>query len=335
LEGGTYVVPVLINGKLTLNFTLDSGAADVSIPVDVFGTLRRTGTISYADLLEPREYMQADGSVSSAPTFLIRTLKVGNVEVHNVVASVSPMQGNLLLGQSFLSRVRTWRVDNEQHVLVLNEDIVPHSPPVERPVTGRPVQPRIARTPTPPPPSEADDTKGRYKAAQAWCRAQEGNTELQRPWWLPRNCVALTDTDLARFAAVAGTNSQRYTDAVARCIGKWGNSRHCDLLTAQDVIQSEAEARAAGGAVAASKKTYSATPLRYCLSDNGDLWMEASCLHSTYRSHPSSAAAMEPIEQRVQDLVEAVRSGRISETEARRHVWAAIAELDGRQSAPK
>jgi hypothetical protein len=44
---------------------------------------------------------------------------------------------------------------------------------------------------------------------------------------------------------------------------------------------------------------------------------------------------MEPIEQRVQDLVEAVRSGRISETEARRHVWAAIAELDGRQSAPK
>jgi TPR repeat protein len=34
LQGGTFVVPVLINNAITLNFVLDSGAADVSIPVD-------------------------------------------------------------------------------------------------------------------------------------------------------------------------------------------------------------------------------------------------------------------------------------------------------------
>ena len=44
--GGTFAVPVQINGAITLDFTVDSGAADVSVPADVFSTLIRTGTIS-------------------------------------------------------------------------------------------------------------------------------------------------------------------------------------------------------------------------------------------------------------------------------------------------
>ena len=44
-DGGTYVVPVLINKAITLPFTVDSGAADVVIPADVFATLVRAGTI--------------------------------------------------------------------------------------------------------------------------------------------------------------------------------------------------------------------------------------------------------------------------------------------------
>jgi hypothetical protein len=47
-EGGTYVVPVLINGKITLEFTLDCGAAEVSIPADVFGTLQRAAAAALA-----------------------------------------------------------------------------------------------------------------------------------------------------------------------------------------------------------------------------------------------------------------------------------------------
>ena len=39
--GGTYVVPVLINKAITLNFVIDSGASDVSIPADVVLTLVR------------------------------------------------------------------------------------------------------------------------------------------------------------------------------------------------------------------------------------------------------------------------------------------------------
>jgi len=84
-------VPVLINGKITLDFTVDSGASEVTIPADVFGTLLRTGTISNADLLQPGEYVLADGSTRRERRFRILTLRVGNLEMRNVVASVAPM----------------------------------------------------------------------------------------------------------------------------------------------------------------------------------------------------------------------------------------------------
>jgi Aspartyl protease len=50
MQGGTFVIPVLINGQITLNFTIDSGAADVSIPADVVSTLIRTGQFKRAIL---------------------------------------------------------------------------------------------------------------------------------------------------------------------------------------------------------------------------------------------------------------------------------------------
>ena len=40
-DQGVYELPVRINGVLTLNFVLDSGASDVSIPSEVVLTLVR------------------------------------------------------------------------------------------------------------------------------------------------------------------------------------------------------------------------------------------------------------------------------------------------------
>jgi hypothetical protein len=42
---GIFVIPVLINSTITLPFIIDSGAADVQIPVDVFSTLVLANTI--------------------------------------------------------------------------------------------------------------------------------------------------------------------------------------------------------------------------------------------------------------------------------------------------
>jgi clan AA aspartic protease (TIGR02281 family) len=116
--GGTYAVPVLINNSISLNFIVDSGASDVSIPADVAMTLIRTGTLSDTDFIGHQTYVLADGSKMPSTTFRLRSLKVGDTVVENVKASVAPVQGSLLLGQSFLGRLKSWSVDNKKHALV-------------------------------------------------------------------------------------------------------------------------------------------------------------------------------------------------------------------------
>lgn len=117
-EGGIYVVPVLINDAITLNFVVDSGATDVSIPADVVMTLMRTGTLKEADFLGQQTYVLADGSKVPSQTFLIRSLKVGDKVLQHVTGSVASVQGSLLLGQSFLGRFKSWSIDNTKHALV-------------------------------------------------------------------------------------------------------------------------------------------------------------------------------------------------------------------------
>jgi hypothetical protein len=113
-------VPVVINNQITLNFTLDSGASDVSIPLDVFSTLVRSATIQQSDYLDTQVYSLADGSTTQTPRFRIRFLRVGSVELRNVIASVGPRSSSALLGQSFLARLGSWAIDNNRQLLVIN-----------------------------------------------------------------------------------------------------------------------------------------------------------------------------------------------------------------------
>jgi hypothetical protein len=110
-DGGVYHVPVLINDALKLDFIVDNGASDVSIPPDVVLTLIRTGTIEESDFVGTEKYRLADGSTASSRTFMIRSLKVGNRTVTNVLASITDVSGPLLLGQSFLSKFKSWSQD--------------------------------------------------------------------------------------------------------------------------------------------------------------------------------------------------------------------------------
>jgi gag-polyprotein putative aspartyl protease len=116
---GTLLVPVRINGKITLDFTLDSGASDVSIPADVVSTLVRTGTITGADLLGTYHYQLADGSTGTTRKIRLRSLRIGRTEIRDVIASIAPAEGPLLLGQSFLSRLPSWAIDNKRNLLII------------------------------------------------------------------------------------------------------------------------------------------------------------------------------------------------------------------------
>ena len=62
---------------------------------------------------------RADGSTVPSTTFRIRSLTMNNVVIENVKGSVADVKGELLLGQSFLSRFKSWSIDNAKQALVL------------------------------------------------------------------------------------------------------------------------------------------------------------------------------------------------------------------------
>ncbi|MBL6852118.1 MAG: retroviral-like aspartic protease family protein [Alphaproteobacteria bacterium] len=129
-DGGVYVVPVNVNGLATFDCIVDSGASDVNIPEAVFRKLERAGSVTEADYVGTQDYTLADGSSSRGRTYRIKSLKVGNVVVHNVIASVGGDESSGLLGQSFLERFRSWSLNNTNHTLVLS------GPPNNAPVAG-------------------------------------------------------------------------------------------------------------------------------------------------------------------------------------------------------
>jgi hypothetical protein len=94
-------------------------------------TLIRTGTLTRDDYLGRQTFRLADGRTVPSTILRIRTLKVGDIVVHNVQASVTDAKGSLLLGQTFLARLSTWSIDNGRHVLVLGPERPGGPPPLE------------------------------------------------------------------------------------------------------------------------------------------------------------------------------------------------------------
>ena len=116
---GAYVVPVLVNGILPLKFIVDSGSTDVSIPAEVATALKGLGAMTGADLLGSKIYLLADGSKVSSEIYRIGSLKIGGLVMQNVTVRVSAEKSSLLLGQSFLKRLKSWSFDNSRQVLIL------------------------------------------------------------------------------------------------------------------------------------------------------------------------------------------------------------------------
>jgi clan AA aspartic protease (TIGR02281 family) len=117
---GTLSVPVTINDSIRLNFTVDSGATDVVIPGDILRTLVLNGTIASGDFTGQQDNTLADGSNMHSLVVHIRSLRVGDASLDNVTAVIAPPGGVLLLGQSFLAHFKSWSINNERQVLVLN-----------------------------------------------------------------------------------------------------------------------------------------------------------------------------------------------------------------------
>jgi len=116
---GIYLVPGVVNEVVMVKFAVDSGASVVGIPANVVKMLVDSGFIAQADFLGERTYSFANGSTMRSQALRIRSLRVGNVVIENVDAGVLPDNAPLLLGQSFLRRLKSWSMDTTAHVLII------------------------------------------------------------------------------------------------------------------------------------------------------------------------------------------------------------------------
>ena len=117
---GAFVVPVVLNDVVTAKFIVDSGAADVSITEDLVSALMKSGTMTGADLLGSKTYMLADGTMLQGKIYRMATVRIGGVVMENVTVRIAAANGSLLLGQSFLRRLKSWSLDNARQVMIIN-----------------------------------------------------------------------------------------------------------------------------------------------------------------------------------------------------------------------
>jgi len=119
-HAGAFVVPVVLNDVITAKFIVDSGAADVSITEEMVSTLMKSGTMTGADLLGSKTYMLADGTMLQGKIYRMASVRIGGMVMENVTVRIAAANSSLLLGQSFLRRLKSWSMDNARQVMIIN-----------------------------------------------------------------------------------------------------------------------------------------------------------------------------------------------------------------------
>ena len=119
MPGGTYEVPCTING-LPLKFIFDTGASDVTLSSVEANFMLKNDYFSERDFKGSRRYITADGTIANGAIVRIKEVKVGDVTLKNIEASVvNSQKAPLLLGQSVLDRFGTITIDNEKSIMTI------------------------------------------------------------------------------------------------------------------------------------------------------------------------------------------------------------------------
>ena len=117
MDGGVCKVKCVING-LPLYFVFDTGASDVSISSVEANFMLKNGYLTDADFLGKQNYITATGEIHEGTIINLREVRIGDIVLKDVKASVVKSQAApLLLGQSVFRRFGTLEVDNKASVI--------------------------------------------------------------------------------------------------------------------------------------------------------------------------------------------------------------------------
>ena len=117
-EGGVRFVWIEING-IRLRFIFDTGASSICISPAEATVLYRQGTLTKEDILDVEYFQDATGKISEGTTINLREVKIGDMVLDNVKATVvDNVNAPLLLGQTVLERFGRIEIDNESNEII-------------------------------------------------------------------------------------------------------------------------------------------------------------------------------------------------------------------------
>lgn len=115
--GGVYLVPITVNG-LNLRFILDTGASNISLSSAEALVMMRQGKLLKNDIVGQQQFHDATGGVLTGTIVILRTVKIGEITLENVEASVvDNIQAPLLLGQTALSKFGRVTIDYNNNTI--------------------------------------------------------------------------------------------------------------------------------------------------------------------------------------------------------------------------
>ena len=119
--GGVYQIPCEVNG-LNLKFIFDTGASDVSISKTEARFMLKYGYITKEDLIGRENYMMADGDIVEGFVINLKTVKIGDITLENIRASVIDSENApLLLGQSVIKQLGDYKFDYDNNKLIISK----------------------------------------------------------------------------------------------------------------------------------------------------------------------------------------------------------------------
>jgi len=119
-KAGNQFVSVILNDRVTLDMSVDSGAGILVIPRSAANQLIANGTLNRKrDFIRWANYTVADGRSVRDAEYRLRSVTVGGYTLTDVPCNIAPNDDVALLGQPFLGRFTAWAIDNYQHRLIL------------------------------------------------------------------------------------------------------------------------------------------------------------------------------------------------------------------------
>jgi len=109
-EGASNRLLVRLNDSVNTEMTIDPRAPMTTITKDLADTLRRSGSLTNADVTGRRRLAAATGKPVTVQVVRLKSVRIENQEVKDVEALVLD-QGAVALGRNFLERLGRWSIN--------------------------------------------------------------------------------------------------------------------------------------------------------------------------------------------------------------------------------